>query len=113
MQWPWRSKPDAVLANQIRIACPGCKRDDRFVLVAQFHSIDATLTVRVESVRVACEKCHGQWDLSRSGAAIEVRLARVEQERAQGADTNNAAMSEREAERTDTDLRGLYGKGRR
>ena len=91
-----------------RVACPGCKRDDRFVMVAQFHSIDTTLTARVESVRLACEACHGQWDLSRSGAAVEIRPARVEQP----AQVAQPMRDDGRIEQTDTDLRGLYGKRR-
>jgi len=99
--WRWRK------AEARSVACPGCKREDRFVLVAQFHSIGTDLKARVESIRVACEHCHGQWDLSRSGAAVEVRPARQEPA------ARPAENADAQAEPIDTDLRGLYAKGRR
>jgi len=97
---PWR-KADAA------VSCPGCKRDDRFVLVAQFHSITTALVVRVEAVRLACESCHGQWDLKRSGEAVEIRPARLE---AAPAAREEQPGSDDDRSPTDTDLKGLYSR---
>lgn len=90
------------------IPCPGCKRTDRWVPVAQFHSMTTALVARVEAVRLACEACKGMWDVSRAGAAVEVRPAR-EEKREEPAD---ARQREKDAEPLDTDLRGLYTRNR-
>lgn len=98
----WRSRPADV------IPCPGCKRMDRFVLVAQFHSMNTKLVARVESVRLACEACKGMWDVSRAGAAVEVKPAREERSE-QPPDTR---QREKDGEPPDTDLRGLFRRER-
>lgn len=92
------------------VACPGCKRTDRFVLLAQFHSIDTKLVAQVEAVRLACV-CEGVWDVSRSGAAVEVKPAR-EAKPTPPRPEEQSGKRGRDGEQPDSDLRGLFKRDR-
>lgn len=99
--WRAKKKPEP-------IPCPNCKRTDRWVLVAQFHSMDTELNARVESVRLACENCQYMGDVTRNGATVEVRPARPKQEA-----PPDKREHEKDSEPLDSDLKGLYGNRNR
>lgn len=91
------------------VACPGCKLTNRFVLLAQFHSLTTDLMAQVEAVRIACI-CEGVWDVSRSGAAVEVKPAREAKPTPPPEDQRG--KRDKDGEQPDSDLRGLFRRDR-